>query len=316
MYKIVTESFNSPFKNNKKLYINIDNKTNKDFLNTSYLTSTKYTTSYSRSPKSILNSSKLLKLDTSFYKSICKSNNTDFNNNSNYSLYNKDSIIEEVNKFSSNTKELHLENILYKKGLKANNNLNLNFNNINNTLFEDCLNSFTTHCSSPERLDKGLKLTLKRSSSIISIKDNRNKDIIYRNNNSNNILINEINTKSKKNNIFDKVELLTLDSVINGVKTIESLESKIDRLERAISSKKIKTNTNLNYCYKELKLYSPIKYNTNKRPPLNEYNLSPRLNFKESIDSYMVLCSSRKKEGMLKAGLFSNLCKIRHGYDN
>lgn len=179
----------------------------------------------------------------------------------------KETLITEANKFSKAVDQsLNAFDFLDNNSQKE-----LDNNNI--------MTSFATHCTSPERLSKGMKL-------LLDIKSNKSP-------------------KKMKEKLFDSSPN-TLSNILNGRRANETLESKFEKLERAISGKKKnngKNSINLNYCSKEINS-SPLRMRLNK-PFVSIPN--------EKIDSYTsfyMQTSPTRRKNLIKAGLFRKLESI------
>lgn len=141
----------------------------------------------------------------------------------------------------------------------------------------DIMNSFATLCSTPRNVNKGLKL---------SIRDQINSP------------------KITKKDLFSNYPK-TLENILSGENEIESLESKLNRLQRSISKASPRQNLNLAYCSKEIhKTKSPIKFTLNK-PKVDMNSLKLKFDRKE-----VLLYSPTRKQSLIKPGLFGRLYEI------
>ena len=141
----------------------------------------------------------------------------------------------------------------------------------------DIMNSFATLCSTPRNFNNGLKLNIRDQIS---------------------------SPKVIKKDLFSNFPK-TLENVLSGENEIESLESKLNKLQRSISKASPKQNLNLAYCSKEIyKTKSPIKFTLNK-PKVDMNSLKLKFDRKE-----ILLYSPTRKQNLIKPGLFGRLYEI------
>lgn len=152
---------------------------------------------------------------------------------------------------------------------------------------DDYMNTFSTLYSSPRNFETGFKFDKKTLNSPSTLR-----------------------MKFNHNSYLPK----TLDNILKGHNPIESLEEKLDKLNRLTKSRSKsnskKNNISLDFVSKDIKkTKSPIRVVLNK-PSVNLN--SPKLNFdRRNIGIY----TQRTRENLIKPGLFGRLAEInRNNY--
>jgi hypothetical protein len=200
--------------------------------------------------------------------------NTNYNNNFNSEQSNSDSEI--------------FKNIITKPNCfehrKPNNKEVLEYvNEYSSSNKNDIMNSFATLCSTPRNFNNGLKL---------SLRDQLNSP------------------KKQKKDLFSNLPK-TLENVLSGDKELETLESKLNRLQRSISKASPKQNLSIAYYSKEInKTKSPIKFTLNK-PKIDVNSLKLKFDRKE-----ILLYSPTRKQNLIKPGLFGRLYEINRNKES